>query len=42
MFPDIPPKGGAMGASDLFNDHRLTGGLLILAFISFASVGRYR
>jgi len=30
------PKGGIMGAVDYFNAHRITGVLLILAFISFA------
>ena len=37
--PDFSPKGAAMPAPDLFNDHCLTSVLLILAFISFAIGG---
>ncbi len=36
QFEAAWPEGGAMGASNLFNEYHLTGVLLIMAFISFA------
>jgi hypothetical protein len=36
QFEADKPEVGAMGASNLFNEYRLTGMVLILAFISFA------